>query len=238
MENESRQHDAERTAEQGSGCVEHGPHEAATDQLATTASGNANPGPSHAKHGDDFFLTCHLHCGGRDYAAILWGRQDAAQEGDAAMTANLSFHFGEYLLRPASLDDMALAVKWTAADAERPEFWIEQTAGRDSYMLEDQEGPVFFFKMHRLSLKAVEIHTQFPPLGTVLHSSEKQEHDRRRVQQAIIQGFRWLEGSLAKTKVKEIYFDSTHPPLRAFAVRRLGFATSQGPRLLKSIGGT
>jgi len=152
------------------------------------------------------------------------------------MSADQTFIFGNYKLRPAGTADLPAAVAWTAADADhagrtRPEFWIEQTMGKDSYMLEDHEGPLFFFKLHRLSISAVELHCQFPPAST-------DAHQRERVQEGIIKGFEWLEGALMQSKVREVFFDSTHLPLRSFAVRRLGFTATNGhDRLSKTIGG-
>ena len=158
------------------------------------------------------------------------------------MSANQSFRFGNFLLRPSTRDDLALAVAWTEADSSHqidpPEFWIEQSLGHDCYMLEDDLGPVFFFKLHRISLTAVEVHTQFPSLGELGEEpDEAQKQIRKRVQAGIVEGFEWLESQLAKTKIREIRFDSTHPPLRVFAVRRLGFAISLNHSLSKSIGG-
>jgi hypothetical protein len=157
------------------------------------------------------------------------------------MSADHAFVFGGYLLRPSTPEDLHLAVKWTAADVyhagrTRPEFWIEQTINRDSYILEDTEGALFFFKIHRLSIKAVELHCQFPPVDQA-DDSEGAKYDRKRVQRGILKGFEWLEGALGKTKIQDLYFDSTHEPLRAFAVRRLGFAIHSGDKLTKTIGG-
>lgn len=148
------------------------------------------------------------------------------------MTASQTFLFGAYTLRPADDGDMPLAVKWTAADADhagrtRPEFWFETNLGRDSYMLEDTEGPVFFFKIHRLSINVVELHCQFPT----------DEVTKERVQAGILEGFAWLETELKKTKVEYLFFDSSFEPLRAFTIRRLGFSALSGTKLSKVIGG-
>jgi len=150
-----------------------------------------------------------------------------------------TYHFGDYTLRPTEETDLARAVEWTAADADhagrtRPEFWLEQTINRHSFLLEDHKGPVFFFKVHRLSISAVELHCQFPPMD----ESDDGERTRMRVMAAMIRGFDWLEGTMKLSKIRHIFFDSTHTPLRAFAVRRLGFKPTTGTqRLEKHIGG-
>lgn len=147
------------------------------------------------------------------------------------MTTEQDFKFGPYHLRPTVDADMVSAVRWTVADPHhahrtRPEFWLEQTISRDSYMLEDPEGPLFFFKIHRLSLKAVELHIQFSP-----ETSQKQ---KIRVQQGLMDGFAWLEKMFNTAGIKDVSFDSSSPPLIAFAVKRLGF-TLDGTRLHKEL---
>jgi hypothetical protein len=108
---------------------------------------------------------------------------------------------------------------------------------RDSYILEDLEGPVFFFKLHRLSINAVEVHCQFPPTDTT-ETAEAIEYEVKRVRVAILKGFEWLETALRLTRITTIYFDSSHAPLRNFAIRRLGFTGMEGTeRLAKQIGG-
>jgi hypothetical protein len=193
-----------------------------------------------AKLGDDFFVAWHCYGSGRHYAAILWWSASPDAPGDFAMTAQHAFSFGGYLLRPAEQGDLHLATEWTAADVyhagkTKPEFWIEQTINRDSYVLEDTEGPIFFFKIHRLSIKAIELHCQFPPTDQA-DESEGAKYDRKRVQQGILKGFEWLEGALKKTKVEDLFFDSAHGPLRAFAVKRLGFSIHSKDKLSKIIG--
>lgn len=163
------------------------------------------------------------------------------------MSASGTYHFGTYTLRPAGEADLARAVRWTAADVfhagrTRPEFWIEQTVNRDSYVLEDREGAVFFFKLHRLAIHAVELHCQFPPLDDIAADIEGEEatakYERERVREALQRGFEWLEGALKISKVRDVFFDTTHGALRNFAVRRLGFeAKDDNQRLEKHIGG-
>jgi hypothetical protein len=150
------------------------------------------------------------------------------------MSARSTFIFGAYRLRPATEEDAAYAVPWTEADPDHagktaPAFWLEQQAQRDSYMLEDEEGPLFFFKLHHLARKVVELHVQFPP-------PSGDSHQRYRIQRGLIDGFQWLEETLKQAHIEVVHFDSTHPPLRRFAMARLGFDTNLDNRLSKSIG--
>jgi hypothetical protein len=182
---------------------------------------------------DDFIVAVHLYQRGWHNAAILWGKRERTHaESVIAMSADHDFRFGRYHLRPTFKADMARAVKWTAADPDhakrtRPEFWLEQSISRDSYMLDDPEGPLFFFKIHRLTLKAVELHIQFPP-----EDSQKQ---KMRVQHGLIEGFAWLEGMFKAAKINDVSFESTSPPLIRFAVKRLGFTQDGLSRLHKEL---
>lgn len=219
---------------------EHNEHAARGHEADSRADCNAHrseaTGALAAKHRDDFIITAHIYRSGRDYAAILWRAQPAHAEASPVMTAHKSFTFDKYTLRPTTDEDMKTAVEWTAADPHhagrtRPEFWLEQRVARDSYMLEDAEGPLFFFKLHRITINAVELHIQFPPPSDL--------HQKHRVQVGLIDGFNWLEKTLKLAHISVIHFDSAHGPLRQFAVGRLGFAfdTTQEHRLSKSIGG-
>lgn len=68
-----------------------------------------------------------------------------------------TYHFDTYTLRPATMLDALLAMEWTAADpfhaweAAQPDYWIEQKFGINTYVVEDVYGPVFFFKMVRVT---------------------------------------------------------------------------------------
>jgi hypothetical protein len=64
--------------------------------------------------------------------------------------------FGDYTLRPATAEDLPLAVAWNAADpdhrweAEQKWYWVEQQPYVNAYVLCDATGPLFFFRMIRL----------------------------------------------------------------------------------------
>ena len=64
--------------------------------------------------------------------------------------------FGDYTLRPATAEDLPLAVAWNAADpdhrweAEQAGYWVEQQPYVNAYVLCDATGPLFFFRMIRL----------------------------------------------------------------------------------------
>jgi len=180
------------------------------------------------------------------------------------MSAIESFKFGEsYLLRPAGngahLEDLELAVRWTAADPDHagrvePGFWLEQRLGRDSYMLEDAGGPLFFFKLHwwyrapeeqamhpvdgallpsLITLpwngmeRLVEIHIQFAPRTQRNGSVVQVTELDARVAAALNDGVVWLERALQPARVQRIFFDSSSERLIQFCTKRLGFQRDQ-----------
>lgn len=132
------------------------------------------------------------------------------------------YHFHGYTLRPATSEDILMSTAWTAADpwhanTTNPEFWLDQSPGIESYILEDAEGPVFFFRMTR----AVRLDIQFPP--------EPPEGDtRKRVRDGLREGFGWLAAVLALSGVHEVIFKSENPELIRSAEKRLGFRYSKG----------
>ena len=155
------------------------------------------------------------------------------------MTALNTLQFMGFTLRPASFADMRLATLWTEADAEhcgrvKPEFWVEQRNGVDSYLMEDGKGPVFFFKVmlctlqrqkaaYTLPKKGAEVHIQFMPVGT--------EEDAERTRTALTLGLEWLEPVLEQAATEEIFFDSGNEKLIGFATKRLGFCGDGVKRL-------
>jgi hypothetical protein len=145
-------------------------------------------------------------------------------------------------LRPAGTDgnweqDLELARAWVAADPDHagkvlPEFWLEQKLDRDSFLLRDAIGPIYFFKMHlankwqqgdpgNLMLPAVRIFLQFAP-------------EKNRISKALIAGTAWLERMLKQGPMKEYYFDSQNESLIRFSQKRLGF-TREGSILRKRL---
>jgi hypothetical protein len=155
------------------------------------------------------------------------------------MTALSTLRFSGYTIRPANLPhtvtadkklyadrDLRLAIEWTAADPYHrgkidPEFWLEQRPGMDSVLVEDSQGPVFFFKAQLLDQTArnrgpiAQIFIQFMPCAT--------EEDRERTRQALMEGMAWLEPVLRQSGVEEIFFDTRQLKLIAFCQKRLGF---------------
>ena len=144
------------------------------------------------------------------------------------MTATATFRFSnnKFTLRPAGEDDFYLAEKWTQLDPEHrgsvdPRFWLEQAQGRDSFLLFDDEGPVFFFKMVLAGSennRAIEIHIQFPPQG----------RNGYRIAAGLIEGITWLERVLRQIQIREMFFDSASRKLITFAIKRLGFRMEGG----------
>ena len=140
------------------------------------------------------------------------------------MTALNTLRFSGYTLRPAVRKDWRRAVQWTAADPDHagkinPEFWLEQRPGMDSVMVEDSQGPVFFFKTQLLITKekriTAQVFIQFMPRETV--------EDGNRTRQALTEGMAWLEPVLQQSGAEEIFFTSRQLKLIAFCQKRLGF---------------
>ncbi len=135
------------------------------------------------------------------------------------MSAESTFTFSGYTLRPAHHSDYELAKLWTEQDPQhaqriRPEFWVDQRPGRDAYLMSDAEGPLFFFKICAIDFQMVELHVQFSPPAP----------DRDRVRNALIQGLHWLEKVLKQGGIREIRFESEYPELVRFSQRHLGFS--------------
>jgi hypothetical protein len=153
------------------------------------------------------------------------------------MPALETFCFDGYTLRPAGEGDVRLATEWTQGDPyhrnnTHPTFWLEQRRGSDSYVLEDNAGPVFFFKMMRTSeAHVVELHIQFPPPEYHLRQ-QKLRNSRQMV--ALILGFEWIERVLLFSGVTNVFFISHSPSLIRFCVKRLGFE-QKGAHLTKRI---
>jgi hypothetical protein len=170
-----------------------------------------------------YFLTpTHRNGCGWNHAAVLpISRTLAFKEVDfTAMSAQSTFTFSGYTLRPAHSSDYELAKTWTEKDPEHngriaPLFWIDQRPGRDAYLMEDNGGPLFFFKICAIDFQMVELHIQFSP---------PEVNDRRRIREALIQGLQWLESVLKASGIREIRFESEYPELVRFSQRHLGFS--------------
>lgn len=139
------------------------------------------------------------------------------------MSAFDTFCFSGYTLRPAASSDLSLAQEWTVADPYHrdttpAEFWLEQKPGRDSYLLSDGGGPIFFFKMEKAPLRIdpfIILHVQFMPTTD--------ENAKERVREGLRQGMEWLKRVARMSGVHELMFQSSNPELSAFCRRRLGF---------------
>lgn len=160
------------------------------------------------------------------------------------MSAIETFRFGRYTLRPAGAGvwDHRLAREWTAADRDHagrvdPEFWTEQSLGRDSWLLIDHSGPLLFFKLIVIQQPTddqggtVEAHMQFAPEP---EGEEEKKLLELRTIGGLTEGLRWLERVLTQSRIDAIFFDSTSETLVAFSVRKLGFIQT-GSRLHKRL---
>lgn len=127
-----------------------------------------------------------------------------------------TFRFDQFTLRPAGESDLELARTWTSEDPHHagriaPEFWLQQGKGEEAWVLEDGEGPVFFFHMQQ-TVKAL---IQFGPSRT--------REQRERTQVALMGGVAWLGALLGQVGKHEVVFDSQSPALKLFCEKRLGF---------------
>lgn len=152
------------------------------------------------------------------------------------MPATSTFCFDGFTLRPTGGTDFILAEKWTMADPAHRDttsawFWLEQTAGVESYLLEDRFGPVFFFKMMRRPGNRIELHLQFSPCA---RGVSRQADQRSRTMRALTVGMKWIEKILSYQQIDELFFVSENPNLSRFTEKRLGF-TRDGNRLAKAI---
>ena len=164
------------------------------------------------------------------------------------MSALNHFRFDGFHLRPTNPLDRALAEQWTAMDPAHagviaPEFWLEQRLGRDSFLLSDKTGPVFFFKMHILAhyrlrwleehdgvqmpveqnlRNCVQIFLQFAPYDTDYDDALRFQL-RRRMRAGLVKGQVWLEKVLRQYQATEVFLDTRSEPLVHFSVNRLGF---------------
>ena len=152
------------------------------------------------------------------------------------MPALCTFVFSGFTLRPATPGDRPLATSWTEADLEHsrtthPDFWLEQSNNVESYLLSDQIGPVFFFKMQRHSRQQVELHIQFPPESERITGELLR---KRRVMRGLMLGLQWIEKALSSRGICELLFKSHNENLISFCVKHMGF-DREGARLSKTI---
>lgn len=147
------------------------------------------------------------------------------------MSALPTFTFGMYTLRPATAEDFPLAAAWNAADPDHrnidPLFWID---GRDSYLLIDPEGPVFFFKIERGRTREAKFYIQFENCAGKADAAQC----RQRAMDGLMDGSAWLEKELSELGFETVYFTSKSRPLIYFCSKRLGF-TVEGNVLRKDL---
>lgn len=141
------------------------------------------------------------------------------------------FHFDHYTLRIAQPEDLPLADNWTKADPDHctmiPWFWVRQSADINSLLLEDEQGPVFFFRMQIMGDGSeVEVHIQFSP--------EESVAAKERLMDALLKGFSWLENRLAQVGFTTLYFHSRRRALIYFCQKRMGFVWD-GRRLERKV---
>ncbi len=138
--------------------------------------------------------------------------------------------FPGYELKAALESDAELATRWIEADDHHrdrltAEFWTKDLMGVNCFLLHDDEGPVFFFRIQFTSNKAeLMLYIQFGP---------PEEVSLQRTRQGLMQGLGWLESYL-NGSYRKLCFTSRNPILIAFCTKRLGFM-QHGERLEKEI---
>lgn len=141
-----------------------------------------------------------------------------------------TYQFDGCTLRPATLDDFALATAWCAADpdhtweAQYKYYWVEQKMGANCYVFEDGVGPVFFLKIIRAEDCKVELNLQF----------DRSFYARLRMAEGLKVCFAWLEKHLGQIGFKAVYFLSANPNLTRFCEAQLGFVKT-GDRWQKAL---
>lgn len=141
------------------------------------------------------------------------------------------FHFDHFTLRIAQPEDLPLADTWTKADPDHstmiPWFWVRQSADINSLLLEDEQGPVFFFRMQIMGDGSeVEVHIQFSPDESIAA--------KERLMDGLLKGFSWLENRLAQVGFTTLYFHSRRRALIYFCQKRMGFVWD-GRRLERKV---
>ena len=133
-----------------------------------------------------------------------------------------TWEFDGYQLRATVASDLELATEWTTADKYHagldPAFWLEQGPTKQSYLLYDESGPVFFFK-GVLTGRALEVFIQFPAPGTAANEVV--------LSKALAAGTMWLANRM-RGVVDEFTFETESPSLKRFCERRLHFEERDG----------
>ena len=128
------------------------------------------------------------------------------------MSATQTFEFNGYKIRPAVAEDLPRIAQWISADPDHrgkipARHFTDQAKLVDSYVIEDKEGEVFYFRLDR----AVRCTIQFG------------HGDRKRTAKALEVGMGMMEVLLGISGTREFIFDSQSPLLRAFCKRQLKF---------------
>ena len=140
------------------------------------------------------------------------------------------FEFAGMSVRRTGMDDLEMAREWTEADEDHrgrvdPAFWCEQAERRQSYLLSDGDGPLYFFTGVMVT-DTLEINVQFAPYEA-LKTLENRHALRGRIMRGLVEGMHWLEERM-RGVVDEMHFESRSPDLIRFAVRKLGFEQREG----------
>lgn len=92
------------------------------------------------------------------------------------------------------------------------DFFLKIQPGEEAWVLEnDKGGIVFYFK----TSIAVRMDIQFTPISSITNVRQNQD--------ALMKGFRWIEGLFRAKHFRELIFKPDGPELYVFAKRRLGF---------------
>ena len=119
----------------------------------------------------------------------------------------------EIKLRDAGPEHRALAEAWIEADSYHrgivtPEFLLQPRG--NCYLVEDEQGPVFFLKLRR----AARLDVQFAPQSAAM---------RARTRRVLHEGFPPLGAMLAEQGFDEALFWTSNPALARSMQKRAGF---------------
>lgn len=145
------------------------------------------------------------------------------------------YAFDGFLLRPPLQEDLPLAAAWNEAepthDGTNALFYTWNSTEVNSFVLCDEQGPIFFIRMQTTPPKWdpegkwLGIYILFSPGGALR---------QRRTRHGLRCGMRWLEKMLTETGFEGYYFHSLNPQLVYFTQHVLGFEWD-GQKVFKKI---
>ena len=161
---------------------------------------------------------------------------------------NPLFQFQGFEMYAARREDLWLAMLWTGMDEHHrdkidPLFWVEASAGVETYLMADRSGFVFFFRLNRCVMcvgdesvphQMVRVHIQFAPvkptdppacvpLTTEARRKAAMPVDRVRTMRALVLGCEWMQRAMEPLGISALCFESESPTLIRFCQKHMGF---------------